>query len=127
MAPREPNRSAHWFIEPAAKIQVISLTDDKLIDDTSRAHLVETHGKRRRWPFSPRLISPNADILIVGAFGHSEFREFIPGGVKKEMLADCESRAFRAALDDSGMAGSRRGALQSKHPSIAAAEIETSS
>ena len=31
----------------------------------------------------------NADLLVMGAYGHSRLRQFVFGGVTKDMLADC--------------------------------------
>lgn len=97
--------SARLFIDRAIKVQVVSVTDDKPIDEGNRALLiaglehsgltvedVRIHAlaDTPAAAIQSAALERNADILVAGGFGHSRFREFILGGVTRELLAKCE-------------------------------------
>ncbi|NKK70853.1 universal stress protein [Rhizobium leguminosarum bv. viciae] len=92
---------ARIFIERATKVQVISITDDKEIDDANRALLIsslkhsgfevqdvslQAGGETATAAIQSAALERKADLLIAGGFGHSRLREFILGGVTRELL-----------------------------------------
>ncbi|MBY3237756.1 universal stress protein [Rhizobium laguerreae] len=96
---------ARIFIERATKVQVISITDDKEIDEANRALLIsclkhaglevedvsiQAGGETATAAIQSAALERKADLLIAGGFGHSRLREFILGGVTRELLVKAE-------------------------------------
>ncbi|MBX5198527.1 universal stress protein [Rhizobium sp. NZLR10] len=96
---------AHLFMERAMKLQVISITDDKQIDEANRSLLiaslrhsgfevedvpVQAGGESAAAAIQTAALERKADILVAGGFGHSRLREFILGGVTRELLGKSE-------------------------------------
>ena len=100
---REASRALHEsmpFLQMAEKVTLLSVnaTDDEE-DETKHilAHL-ERHGvkaeyKAGRWPdlsvgdaILDALVDYSADMLVMGAYGHSRLRELILGGATKNIL-----------------------------------------
>ncbi|MBB4193206.1 universal stress protein [Rhizobium aethiopicum] len=97
--------SARVFIERAIKVQVISITDDKEIDEANRALLIsslkhsgldvddvsiQAGGETATGAIQSAALERKADLLVAGGFGHSRLREFILGGVTRELLVKAE-------------------------------------
>lgn len=97
--------TARLFLDRATKVQVISIVDDKEIDEKNRALFVSTLKRSgldvedlalhagSQTPASAiqsAAMERKADILIAGGFGHSRLREFILGGVTRELLGECD-------------------------------------
>ncbi|UTS89114.1 universal stress protein [Rhizobium anhuiense bv. trifolii] len=83
------------LLEQASRVVLISVTDDKQIDERSRDHLASAFGKAgfavdvvamQAKGDSPASVIQSmaperkADLLVAGAFGHSRLREFISEG-----------------------------------------------
>lgn len=96
---------ARFFIERATKVQVISITDDKEIDNANRSLLIsslkhsgfevedvsiQAGGETATAAIQSAALERKADLLVAGGFGHSRLREFILGGVTRELLAKAE-------------------------------------
>ncbi|MBB3355697.1 nucleotide-binding universal stress UspA family protein [Rhizobium sp. BK049] len=96
---------ARIFIERTTKVQVISITDDKEIDEANRALLIsslkhsgfdvedvsiQAGGETATAAIQSAALERKADLLVAGGFGHSRLREFILGGVTRELLAKAE-------------------------------------
>jgi nucleotide-binding universal stress UspA family protein len=96
---------ATLFIARAAKLQVISITDDKQIDEPNRALLIasliyagfevedvpiQAAGESVASAIQSAALERKADMLVAGGFGHSRLRELILGGVTRELVAKCE-------------------------------------
>ncbi|GGE09972.1 hypothetical protein GCM10008012_60910 [Rhizobium anhuiense] len=86
---------ARLLLEQASRVVLISVTDDKQIDERSRDHLASAFGKAgfavdvvamQAKGDSPASVIQSmaperkADLLVAGAFGHSRLREFISEG-----------------------------------------------
>lgn len=91
------------FLEQASKVSLISVVDEKPVDQESIGHAadnlarsglnVETHRIQSRGePIGQVLQSKaseaGADLLVMGGFGHSRLREFVLGGATQAILAD---------------------------------------
>lgn len=91
------------ILQKAKRVCVVTVTNEKIID-TSRSgaglakHLarhgvdvvldtVDATGRSIDAALSSYIASRNADILVMGAFGHTRIRDFILGGATKSMLA----------------------------------------
>jgi nucleotide-binding universal stress UspA family protein len=91
----------------AKRVIILSLSDNSAGDDTDRLS-VESVVKALRWhgltaephmaygtPVSASAALQevayglDADLLVMGAYGHSRMREFVFGGMTREILADC--------------------------------------
>ncbi|EJB07232.1 nucleotide-binding universal stress UspA family protein [Rhizobium sp. BK619] len=96
---------ARLFMENASKVQVISAGEDKHTDENSRVHLIsylqyagfevedvpiQAAGETTAAAIQSAALERKADILVAGGYGHSRFREFVLGGVTRELLAKCE-------------------------------------
>jgi nucleotide-binding universal stress UspA family protein len=96
---------ARLFLERATKLQVISITDDKEIDEANRALLIsslkysgfevedvslQAGGETPAAAIQSAAIERKADFLVAGGFGHSRLREFILGGVTRDLLVKAE-------------------------------------
>lgn len=100
---------ARLLLEHASRVVLISVTDDKQIDEHSRDHLAAALRKAglavdvtavqasRDSPASviqAAALERKADLLVAGAFGHSRLREFILGGVTRSLLTRLEMPAL---------------------------------
>ncbi|MDL2410280.1 universal stress protein [Rhizobium calliandrae] len=100
---------ARPFLENASRVVLISVTDDKAIDETARdrfatvlgnaglnveAVSIKAHGEQAANVIQFVAKENYADLLVAGAFGHSRLREFILGGVTRSLLANLEMPAL---------------------------------
>ena len=91
------------ILQKAKRVCVVTITNEKVID-TSRSgaelakHLarhgvdvvldtVDAAGRSIDAALGSYIASRNADILVMGAFGHNRIRDFILGGATKSFLA----------------------------------------
>ena len=91
------------ILQKAKRVTVITITNDKVID-TSRSgaelakHLarhdvqvvletVDAEGRAVGDVLRSCVASRNADLLVMGAYGHSRVRDFILGGATRSMIA----------------------------------------
>ncbi|MBX4860910.1 universal stress protein [Rhizobium sophorae] len=96
---------ARFLLEQASRVVLISVTDDKQIDERSRDHLaaalrkaglavdvaaVQAKGSSPASVIQGAALERKADLLVAGAFGHSRLREFILGGVTRSLLTRLE-------------------------------------
>jgi len=94
---------ARYFLERCSRVVLVSVTDDKLIDEDIRDLLADTLSKsglrvdvvtlQVKGDYAAAAIQlaateKHADLLVAGAFGHSRLREFILGGVTRSLLTD---------------------------------------
>jgi nucleotide-binding universal stress UspA family protein len=94
---------ARPILEKAKRVCVLTVTKEKAID-TRRSgaelakHLarhgvdvvldeVDAKGRGIGDVFEAHVTYRNADLLVMGAYGHSRFREFVLGGATKSMLS----------------------------------------
>src|SRR4029079_14923093 len=91
------------ILERAERVCVVTVTDEKVIDDKRWGAELATHldrhdrdrvleaidaaGRKIGAVLESYVNSHNADLLVMGAYGHSRIREFILGGATKSMLA----------------------------------------
>ncbi|ANM13361.1 MULTISPECIES: universal stress protein [unclassified Rhizobium] len=96
---------ARIFAERLTKMQVISVIDDKQIDEANRSLLIaslrhsgfevedvsiEAGGGSPAAALQAAALERKADLLVAGGFGHSRLREFILGGVTREFLCKAD-------------------------------------
>ena len=91
------------ILEKAKRVSVVTVTNEKVID-TKRSgaelakHLarhgvnvvldtVDAAGRGIGDVLESYVTSRNADVLVMGAYGHSRIREFILGGATQSMLS----------------------------------------
>ena len=91
------------ILEKAKRVSVVTVTNEKVID-TKRSgaelakHLarhgidvvldtVDAAGRGIGGVLESYVTSRNADVLVMGAYGHSRIREFILGGASRSMLS----------------------------------------
>lgn len=94
---------ARYFLERCSSVVLVSVTDDKLIDEDIRDRLAETlsrsglrvevvtlqvNGDCAAAAIQLAATEKHADLLVAGAFGHSRLREFILGGVTRSFLTN---------------------------------------
>jgi nucleotide-binding universal stress UspA family protein len=97
------------LLEQASRVVLISVTDDKQIDERSRDHLVaalgkaglavdvtavQANGDSPASVIQAAALERKADLLVAGAFGHSRLREFVLGGVTRSLLTRLEIPAL---------------------------------
>lgn len=91
------------ILEKARTVRIVTVTNEKVIDtrhssdeiakNLSRHGIdvivdrVEAAGMSIGETLTRQIASHNADLLVMGAFGHSRFREFILGGATQSMLS----------------------------------------
>jgi nucleotide-binding universal stress UspA family protein len=95
---------AHQVLRRASKITVLTVTGEKSLQETDAAQRL-TQGLNLRglsaeaMPFvsedcpvevslQERAIEIGADLMIMGAFGHTRLRDFVLGGATKGILSD---------------------------------------
>jgi nucleotide-binding universal stress UspA family protein len=96
---------ARLFLECASKVILISITDDKPINEKARDQhadvlrnaglevevaTAQAYGARAAGVIQSVAAANRADLLVAGAYGHSKLREFILGGVTRSLLVDLE-------------------------------------
>lgn len=96
---------ARFLLERASRVVLISVTDDKQIDERGRDRLatalrkaglvvdiaaVQVKGDSPASVIQGAAQERKADLLVAGAFGHSRLREFILGGVTRSLLSRLE-------------------------------------
>lgn len=91
------------ILEKAKRVCIVTVTNEKIIDTKrSGAELakylarhgvdvvldtVDAAGRSIGVVLESYVASRNADLLVMGAYGHSRIREFVMGGATKSMLA----------------------------------------
>lgn len=99
--------AASAILSRAEQVSILSVSEDQAGDDTDKysaeqlAKQLKWHGVTARvamefsWAGSTSMAlkemayNCDADLLVMGAYGHSRVREFIFGGVTRDVLADC--------------------------------------
>lgn len=96
---------ARLLLEQVSRVVLISVTDDKQIDERARDRLatalrkaglavdiaaVQTQGNSPASVIQAAALERKADLLVAGAFGHSKLREFLLGGVTRSLLTHLE-------------------------------------
>jgi nucleotide-binding universal stress UspA family protein len=90
-------------LEKAKTVHIVTVTNEKVIDtkhsseelakNLSRHGInvvvdhVDAAGRPIGESLTKEIVSCNADLLVMGAYGHSRFREFILGGATQSMLS----------------------------------------
>lgn len=100
---------ARLFLESASKVVLISITDDKPINETARDQFAgvlrsaglevgiattQAYGEQVASIIQSAARANHTDLLVAGAYGHSRLREFILGGVTRSLLVDLEIPAL---------------------------------
>jgi nucleotide-binding universal stress UspA family protein len=91
------------MLEKAKRVHVVAVTSEKIMDTTHSSEelaknlarhgidvmldKVDAAGRSIGDVLTREVASCNADLLVMGAYGHSRFREFILGGATKSMLS----------------------------------------
>lgn len=91
------------MLEKAKIVRIVTVRNEKVIDNTHSSEelaknlsrhginvlvdQVDAAGRRIGDVLNREVASYNADLLVMGAYGHSRFREFILGGATKSMLS----------------------------------------
>jgi len=91
------------ILEKAKTVRIVTVTNEKVIDtrhsseelakNLSRHGIdvivdrVEAAGRSIGESLTREIASCNADVLVMGAYGHSRFREFVLGGATQSMLS----------------------------------------
>ena len=104
--------AASSILAQADRVSILSVSENPAGDDTDREsaerlrEALAWHGAKAEvrmkyassGPESRALqelaYNDGADLLVMGASGHSRFREFVFGGVTKDMLNDCAVPVF---------------------------------
>jgi nucleotide-binding universal stress UspA family protein len=89
------------FLERARKVEVVTIEDKERPDELRGIKIAEHLSRRRVNVELKPIVAPdseaadvilnevaeaNIDLIIMGAYGHSRFREFVLGGVTRSML-----------------------------------------
>ncbi len=91
------------ILEKAKTVRIVTVTNEKVIDtkhsseelakNLSRHGIdvivdrVDAAGRSIGESLTREIASYNADLLVMGAYGHSRFREFVLGGATQSMLS----------------------------------------
>lgn len=91
------------LLEKAKKVRVVTILNDKVLDTRHSAEAlaknlsrhgidvvldkVDASGKPAGDVLESYALSHTADLLVMGAYGHSRLREFVLGGVTKSLLS----------------------------------------
>ena len=104
--------AASPILSRAERIVILSVTEDQVARESERAsadHIAMHVGRYGVPTLVQQDISPSvsttkaiqdmaygcdADLLVMGAYGHSRMREFVLGGVTEDMLEDCAIPVF---------------------------------
>lgn len=99
--------AASSILSQARQVAILCISENEIsdVDDRASAALLE---KQLRWhgvqvdlvmecdhpgPTSAKIremaYTSDADLLVMGAYGHSRVREFVFGGVTRDIIADC--------------------------------------
>jgi len=92
------------ILEKAKRVRVVTVANDKVIDTTHSSEelaknlarhgidvildRVDAAGRSIGGALTAEVAAHNADLLVMGAYGHSRFREFILGGATRSMLSN---------------------------------------
>ncbi len=111
---KEAARAVQWslpFLQEAGKVTILSLhpaEDERILYGTEIADMLARHGisveivdeTSRDADVGARLhdyaVSNAADLLVIGAYGHSRLREIILGGATRHMCAHAKLPIFMA-------------------------------
>jgi nucleotide-binding universal stress UspA family protein len=105
-AARAVTAASPW-LDSAEKVLIVTVTGNEVGDDTDR-HSAERLAAALRWRgikadieiahsasgaegqiLQNKVYDWDADLLVMGAYGHSRLREFVFGGVTEDMLKNC--------------------------------------
>lgn len=91
------------LLEKAKQVRIVTVTNEKIFDSKHSAEelaknlsrhgidvildKVDAEGRAIGKVLEAEVASCNADILVMGAYGHSRFREFVLGGATKSLLS----------------------------------------
>jgi nucleotide-binding universal stress UspA family protein len=91
------------LLEKARKVRVVTVTNEKKLDDKHSAEAlaknlarhgidvvldkVDAAGRRIGSVLETYTASHRADVLVMGAYGHARWREFILGGATQSLLS----------------------------------------
>jgi len=91
------------ILERAREVRIVTVTNEKIIDSKHSAEQlaknlsrhgidvtldkVDAAGRSIGQVLQTLVASCAADLLVMGAFGHSRFREFVLGGATKSLLS----------------------------------------
>jgi nucleotide-binding universal stress UspA family protein len=92
-----------WDFSRAAEVRIVTVTNEKVLDSRHSAEelaknlsrhginvvldKVDAAGRAIGAVLESHAASCSADILVMGAYGHSRFREFVLGGATKSLLS----------------------------------------
>src|SRR6185312_16316140 len=82
------------LLEKAKRVHILTVTNEKAIDSNrSSAELARNLARHGIDVVVDRILrtqaaSSEADLLVMGAYGHSRFREFVLGGATRDILAN---------------------------------------
>ncbi len=107
--------AASGILSKAEQVFILSVSNNEAGDDTDRFS-AETLARKLKWrgvtaqvriEYSPAsseavalkemVYNCDADLLVMGAYGHNRMREFIFGGVTRDVLADCAIPVFMSS------------------------------
>jgi nucleotide-binding universal stress UspA family protein len=91
------------LLERAKKVRVVTISSEKVLDTKHSAEelaknlarhgidvvleIVDADGRRIGEVLEAFALAHKADILVMGAYGHARWREFILGGATKSLLS----------------------------------------
>ena len=91
------------LLEKARKVRIVTVTNEKKLDSKHSAEAlaknlarhgidvvldkVDANGRRIGEVLEAYTVSHQVDVLVMGAYGHSRWREFILGGATKSLLS----------------------------------------
>jgi nucleotide-binding universal stress UspA family protein len=91
------------LLEKARKVRVVTVTNEKKLDNKHSAEAlaknlarhgidvvldkVDANGRRIGEVLEAYTVSHQVDVLVMGAYGHARWREFILGGATKSLLS----------------------------------------
>lgn len=91
------------FLEEASKVTLLSVVDEKPVDQESidqladnltrsglnvETQLIQSRGEPIGQVLQSKAFEAGADLLVMGGFGHSRLREFILGGATQAVLTN---------------------------------------
>jgi nucleotide-binding universal stress UspA family protein len=91
------------LLEKARKVRIVTVTNEKKLDSKHSAEAlarnlarhgidvvldkVDANGRRIGEVLEAYTVSHQVDVLVMGAYGHARWREFILGGATKSLLS----------------------------------------